>query len=204
MPACGPRRGSTSSPVRLIFTRKHSRPSRGAKPREVDDARPPQGQPHQASSRGVERSRKGTPREVPMTQAMTTEARRAPGGHQRAQCPRFLFGAKGASAGAECRGIKQRLPYWCNETKTRRTARRRSLWSPRRRHHQSLWQAKTAFVRIACTSCPLRIGRCGIPSRSIFGKRTRAPINRDNHHSRRGDGPKEISPVEISPRTKRN
>ena len=26
---------------------------------------------------------------------------------------------------------------------------------PRRRHHQSLSQAKTTFVRIACTSCPL-------------------------------------------------
>ena len=50
--------------------------------------------------------------------------------------------------------MRQRFPYWCNETKTSRTAGRRSPWSPRRRHHQSLWQAKTAFVRIACTSCP--------------------------------------------------
>ena len=40
-------------------------------------------------------------------------------------------------------------------TKTNRTARRRSPWSPRRRHHQSLSQAKTTFVRISCTSCPL-------------------------------------------------
>ena len=63
------------------------------------------------------------------------------------QYPCFLFGAKGASAGAKYQGIKQRFPYWCNETKTRRTARRRSPWSPGRRHHQSLWQAKTAFVR---------------------------------------------------------
>ena len=28
---------------------------------------------------------------------------------------------------------------------------------PRRRHHQSLLQAETAFVRIASTSCPLSI-----------------------------------------------
>ena len=90
-----------------------------------------------------------------MTQAMTIRTRWAPGGHQPAQCPRFLFGAKGASAGAECRGIRQRFPYWCNETKTSRTAGRRSPWSPRRHHHQSLWQAKTTFVRISCTSCPL-------------------------------------------------
>ena len=42
-----------------------------------------------------------------------------------AQRPYFLFGAKEASAGEEYRGIRQRLLYWCNETKTRRTARRR-------------------------------------------------------------------------------
>src|SRR3989337_4343804 len=86
---------------------------------------------------------------------MTTKIRRAPGGRQRAQCPCFPFGAKEASAGEEYRGIKQRFPYRCNETKTSKMARRRSPWSPRRRHHQSLLQAKTAFVRIACTSCPL-------------------------------------------------
>ena len=70
-----------------------------------------------------------------------------------AQCPCFLFGAKGANAGAEYQDVKQRFPYQCNETKTSRMARRRSPWSPGRRHHQSLWQAKTTFVRIACTSC---------------------------------------------------
>ncbi|XBI17868.1 hypothetical protein VPH35_059802 [Triticum aestivum] len=36
------------------------------------------GRPHQAGSRGAERSRQGTPREVLVTQAMTTGARRAP------------------------------------------------------------------------------------------------------------------------------
>ena len=71
------------------------------------------------------------------------------------QRPCFLYGAKGASAGAEYRGIRQRFPYRCNKTKTSRKLGRRSSWSPRRRHHQSFSQAKTAFVRIACTSCPL-------------------------------------------------
>ena len=33
------------------------------------------------------------------------------------------------------------------------TARRRSPWSPEQRHHQNFVQAKTTFVRIACTSC---------------------------------------------------
>ena len=50
-----------------------------------------------------------------MTQAMTTQgAKRVPG----AQRPPFLFGAKGASATAEYRGLRQRLPFWCNKTKT--------------------------------------------------------------------------------------
>ena len=145
MPACGLRCGSTSVPVRPIFTSKHSRPSRGAKPHEADDARPPRGRPHQAGSRGAERSRQGEPHEIPTMSAVTTKARRTPGGCQHAQCPRFLFGAKGASAGEESRGIRKRFPYWCNETKTSRMAGRRSPWSPGRCHHQSLWQAKTAF-----------------------------------------------------------
>ena len=33
------------------------------------------------------------------------------------QRPCFLFGAKEAGAGAEYRGIRQRFPYQCNETK---------------------------------------------------------------------------------------
>ena len=37
------------------------------------------------------------------------------------QCPRFPFGAKGASAGAEYRGIRQRFPYRRNKTKASRT-----------------------------------------------------------------------------------
>ena len=98
------------------------------------------------------RDQGGVPHEVPVTQAMTTEgARRVPA----RRCPPSLFGARGASAAAEYRGIRQRLPFRCNETKTRRTTRWRSPWSPRRRPHQSFAQAKTTFVRIASTSCPL-------------------------------------------------
>ena len=46
------------------------------------------------------------PHEVPVTQAMTTKTRRAPGRRRPAQSPCFLFGAKGASTGAEYRGVK--------------------------------------------------------------------------------------------------
>ena len=158
MPACGLLRGSSNGPVRPVFINPSSRPSRGAKHRGADDPRLPQGRPHQACSRGggeiKARSTSRGARDASHDDQDQAGARRAPGGRQPAQCPCFLFGAKGASAGAEYQGIKQRFPYRCNETKTSRTAGRRSPWSPRQCHHQSLWQAKTTFVRIACTSCP--------------------------------------------------
>ncbi len=178
MPACGPWHGSTSGPVRPIFINQHSRPSRGAKPHGADYTRPPQGQPHQAGSRGCgEIKARGTSRGahdashddqdqvgarrapahaeslfplwcqggkrrrgVSRHQAkVSISLQREPGGRQRTQSPCFLFGAKGASAGAEYRGIKQRFPYHCNETKTSRTEGWRSPWSPRQRHCQCLW-----------------------------------------------------------------
>ena len=142
LPACGLRRGSSGGPARPIFISSSSRPSRGAKPRGADDRKLPQRQPHQAGSRGGGEIKAGVPREEPVTQAMTIETRRAPGGRQPAQCPCFPFGAKGASTG---QGIRQRLPFRCNETKTCRTAGRRSPWSPRRRHRQCFWQPKTTF-----------------------------------------------------------
>ena len=49
---------------------------------------------------------------------MTIDTRRAPGGRQRAQRPYFLFGAKEASTTAEYRGLRQRLPFLCDKTKT--------------------------------------------------------------------------------------
>ena len=117
-----------SSPTR------HSRPSRGAKPREADDRKLPQMRPHDAGSRGGGGIKARVPREDPMMQYMTIETRRAPGGRRLAQCPSFPFGAKGASTGVEYRGIRQRLPFQCNKTKTSRAAGWRSTWSPRRRH----------------------------------------------------------------------
>ena len=142
LPTCGLQRGSSSGSVRPIFISSSSRPSRGAKPRSADDRKLPQERPHQAGSRGGGVINARVPREDPMMQAMTIKARRAPGGCRPAQGPCFPFGAKGASTG---QGIRQRLPFWCNETKTSRTAGRRSRWSPRRRHHQCFWQPKTTF-----------------------------------------------------------
>ena len=46
---------------------RHPRPSRGAKPREADDARPPLEWPSRAGSRGAEISRQGKPHEALVT-----------------------------------------------------------------------------------------------------------------------------------------
>ena len=70
--------------VRPIFINKapktlaRGQASRGAKPREADDARPPQEWPSQAGSRGVEISRWGKPHEALVTWAMKIGARRTP------------------------------------------------------------------------------------------------------------------------------
>ena len=150
MPSCGLWRGSSNGPVRPIFISPSSRPSRGAKPHGADDTRLPQKRPRQAGSRGGREIKAGVPREVLVMQAVTIKTRRAPGRRRPAQCPPFLFGAKGASAGES---IKQRHPFRCNETKTSPTAGRKSLWSPSQRHHQSLWQARTNFSQDKCTRC---------------------------------------------------
>ena len=139
------RRGSSGVPVQPIFINAKSRPSRGAKSRGVDDARLPKERPHHAGSRGGGEIKARVPREVTVTQAMTIETRWAPGGRWPAQCPCFLFGAKGARTGVEYRGIRQRLLFRCNDTKTSRVAGWRSPWSPRRHHRQCLWQPKTNF-----------------------------------------------------------
>ena len=114
-----------------------------------------------------------------MTQAMTTKgARRAPA----AQCPPFLFGAKGASAGES---IKQRHPFRCNETKTSPTVGRKSLWRPSRRHHPSLWQARTNFSQDKCTRCsPSKWPIVGaLPAQYLGRGPGPLPINRTSHHS---------------------
>ena len=108
-----------------------------------------------------------------------------PGGRQLAQCPPFLFGAKGASAGES---IKQRLPFRCNETKTSPTAGRNSLWSPSQRHHQSHWQARTNFSQDQCTRCsPPKWPILGALPTQYLGRGPRPlPINRTSHPHGKG------------------
>ena len=146
--------------------------------------------PGAASLGGLTRRRRDqgrVPREVPVTQAMTIETRRVPGGRRPAQRPCFPFGAKGASTG---QGIRQRLPFRCNKTKTSRTAGWRSSWSPGRRHRQSLWQARTNFSQDKCTRCaPLKWPIVGAHLAEYFGRGTGPlPINRTSHPQGRGIG----------------
>ena len=123
-----------------------------------------------------------------MTHAMTTEARRAPGGRRPAQSPCFLFGAKGASAG---KSIKQRQPFRCNKTKTSRMAEQRSSWSPSRHHHQGPWQARTNFSQDKCTRCsPSKWPIVGaLPAQYLGRGPGPRSINRASHHSIGGSDP---------------
>ena len=78
LPACGPRRGSISGLVRPIFSVNNARHTRGAKPREADDTKTSTGS---GLTRLAPEERRflcrRPPREVKMTQAMTTKARQA-------------------------------------------------------------------------------------------------------------------------------
>ena len=128
LPACGPWHGSTNGLVRPIFSSNHSRPSRGAKPREADDTKTSLGA---ASPGWLPRSgdiyARGTSRGARDVSHDDQGQESASG--RRAPIASLLL--KGASAGEESLGIRQRFPYRCNKTKTSRTAGRRSSWSPR-------------------------------------------------------------------------
>ena len=132
LPACGPRCGSIHGLVWPTFINTNSRPSRGPSLAGRTTRSFLRHGLVRLAHEEAESSRWGTSRGA-------HDARHDDQGRQAGASPRsvllFLFGAKGASAAAEYRGIRQRLPFRCNETKTRRTTRWRSPWSPRRRHH---------------------------------------------------------------------
>ena len=153
LPACGPRHGSTSGPVPLVSTNKCSRPSRGAKPREADDTKTSPGAaslgwlPRSGDiyATGISRGSRDVSHDD-QGQAGASECRPA-------QCPCYLFGAKGASTGVEYRGIRQRLPFRWNETKTsgrqdggHRGAQDGVIAS-------AFGSRRPTLVRITCTSC---------------------------------------------------
>ena len=117
---------------------------------------------------------------------MTTKVRRAPGGC-RAQVSSLVQGWQ--ATGAESRGIIQRFPFWCNKTKTARTAGRRSSPSPPQCHDQRLCTGEDYFCqdRLYYLS-PFESHRCGIPSHSCLGRGPRPLYIGFSHHHRRGRG----------------
>ena len=137
----------------------------------------------------AERSRQGTSRGA--HDASHDDQGRQAGARPRSVLP-FLFGAKGASAGES---IKQRHPFRCNKTKTSITAGWRSSWSPSRRHHQNLWQARTNFSQDKCTRCsPSKWPIVGaLPTQYLGGGPGPSPINRTSHHKIEAKGDREAS-----------
>src|SRR3954471_18728769 len=77
----------SSRPYGPSSSTRHPRPSRGSKPREADDARPPLEWPSQVGSRGAEISRWGKPHEALVTCAMMNGTRRVLGERRCAQRP---------------------------------------------------------------------------------------------------------------------
>ena len=170
MPARGLRRGSSGSPVWPTFisarlkTLVRGQASRGGRHKTSSGTASPGRLARRRRDQG-----KGTSRGA----RDASRDDRTPSGRRPTQCPCFLFGAKEASAGEEYRGIRQRFPFWCNQTKTRRTARRRSPWSPRRHHDQRLFAGEDYFCqdRLYYLS-PFKSRHCGIPSRLYLGRGT--------------------------------
>ena len=173
MPACGMRRGSKGA--------QHG-PSSSAQAQDPREGPSLAGRATRSILRlglvrlaheEAESSRRGTSRGA-------HDASHDDQGRQPAQCPSFLFGARGASAGES---IKQRHPFRCNKTKTSPTVGWRSPWSPRRRHQQSLWQARTNFSQDKCTRCSpsnwLIVG--ALPAQYLGRGPGPSPINRTSH-----------------------
>ena len=115
---------------------------------------------------------------------MTTKARRAPG-VRRAQVSSLVQGRQATGEGS--RGISQRFPFWCNKTKTAKTAGWRSSSSPPQLHDQRLFAGKYYVCqdRLYYLS-PFKSRHCGIPSCSYLGRWPRRLYIGLSHHHRRG------------------
>ena len=150
MPACGPRRGYASRPIRPIFIDKAFRTlARG-----------------QASRGGRCKTSSGAATLGRLTRGGEIKARKTSrGSSDVSHDDHRQAGASACSVLVSSLVQRGQAQPWSTEAsskgfhigatrpKTSRMARWRSPWSPRWRHHQRLLQAKTTFVRITCTSC---------------------------------------------------
>ena len=133
LPACGLRRGSSGDPVHPSSSTQAQDPREGPSLAGRTTGSFLKGSLFRKAREEADRSRQGTSRgahDASHDNQDQAGARRAPA------CAVSLFPlwCKGTSTG---KGIGKRLPFRCNETKTRRTMRRRSPWIPARRHHRA-------------------------------------------------------------------
>ena len=144
LPTCSLRRVSSGGPIRPIFINSSSRPSRGVKPRGADDARLPQERPHQAGSQGGREIKAGASRGA---RDASHDDRDQAGARRASACTASLFPlwCKGGKHRRGVLGHQSKVTISVQRDKDQQSGRGRSLWSPRRRHHQCLWQPKTNF-----------------------------------------------------------
>ena len=182
MPACSPRCGSASGPVRPIFINKAFKTlARG-----------------QASRGGQRKTSSGAASPGCLARGGEIKARKTSRG------PRDVSHDDQVHAGASAHSVL------ASSLVLRRQAQARSTEASGNGFHIGATRARPAgrrdgghrgaqdgvttrafgrrrppLVRISCTSCPPSNWSLWIPSRSIFVKRTKASINRTSHHSRR-------------------
>ena len=117
-------------------------------------------------------------------QAMTIETRWAPSGRRPAQCPCFPFGAKG---GKHRPRHQAKVTISVQQDQDQRDGRMEVTVEPQDGVTVRVFGSqRPTLVRISVLDVPLQNGRCWRPSRSIFGKRIRASINRTSHQRGRG------------------
>ena len=98
------------------------------------------------------RNQGGVPHEVPVTQAMTTKGARRVPAHAVSSFPLWCKGSK------RSRGVPRhqaKVAISVQQDQDQVDCKTEVIVEPKTRHHQSFVQAKTTFVRIAGTSCPL-------------------------------------------------
>src|SRR3954468_12623490 len=147
LPACGLRRGSNGSPARPIFINTRLKTlARG----QASWGGRHGASPGATSSGWLTRRRRdqgGVPRDVPMTQAMTTkDARRAPA---RTVSP-FPLWCKG---GKRRREDQAKAPISVQRDQDQSKGGKEVIVEPRTASSQGLWQARTNFSQDKCTRC---------------------------------------------------
>ena len=90
-----------------------------------------------------------------MMQAMTIKTRRAPGGRQPVQCPRFLFGAKGQAQARSTEASSKGFHIGAMRPRPTEQKDGGHRGAQDGVIASAFGSRRPPLVRIACTSCPL-------------------------------------------------